>query len=322
MLLLLCCAPLAATQSFVAAQGTAADSSSGGVIRGRVVLPNGGFLAEAVRISLQTIRGTDSSIFTDNTGRFEFTRLSPGRYQLLVEPDSRFDTATESVEIIRNQQIALTIVLKEKGDAARAKAAPVSSGELDANVPGKARKEFERAAAASKEHKPEEAIEHLRKAIELYPNYLMARNDLGAQLLETGRLDEAEGELRAALKIDPSAFNPTLNLGIVLVKKNQFTEARAVLEKAISIDARSAAAHLYNGLALTGTSDAERAEKEFVTAHDLGGVEYAIALFHLGQLYMDRGDRNLARQYFQRYLKEAQNPRNLDQVRKLIAMLE
>ena len=57
-------------------------------------------------------------------------------------------------------------------------------------------------------------------------------------------------------------------------------------------------------------------------AHDLGGTEYAIALFHLGRLYMDRGDRQLARQYFERYLGEAPKASNTDSVRKLIAVLE
>ena len=60
----------------------------------------------------------------------------------------------------------------------------------------------------------------------------MAHNDLGAQLLELNRLDEAEKQLRLALEIDPAAFNPTINLGIVLLKKHEIQSAIAVLEKA------------------------------------------------------------------------------------------
>lgn len=302
-----------------------ADSSTGGVIRGRVVLPNGGFLSEGIRITLQTIRGVDSSVYTDNTGRFEFTRLAQGKYQVVAEADKeRFEVGTETVEIVggRNPTSVVTIVLKEKVQPGRPKAAAISATELDTNVPSKARKEFERASALSREGKDEEAIEHLRKAISLYPQYLMAHNDLGAELLDLGRLDAAEEELRIAVRIDPAAFNPTLNLGIVLVKKQQFLPARDTLAKAISLQAQSPAAHLYSGLALVGTSELARAEKAFQAAYELGGSEYAVALFHLGQLYMNRGDRQLARQHFQRYVQEAPNASNLDQVRKLIAMLE
>ena len=287
------------------------------------MLPDGGFLSEGVRISLQTIRGTDSTVYTDDNGRFEFTRLSPGRYQVVVEADPRkFEVATESVEIARSMSAVLNIVLKEKAASGRPKVTAISATELDPNVPEKARKEFERASSASKEGKTEEAIAHLRNAIDIYPRYLMAHNDLGAQLIELGQLDESEKELRLALSIDSAAFNPTLNLGIVLVKKHEIQPAINILEKAVSMQSQSPAARLYLGVALMSNSQTERAERELIAAHDLGGSEYAIALFHLGRLYMERGDRQLARQYFERYLGEAPKASNTDSVRKLIAVLE
>jgi tetratricopeptide (TPR) repeat protein len=276
-----------------------------------------------VKITLQTIRGVESSIFTDNLGTFEFTKLSSGKYQIVVEADrDRFDVATESVEIGKGLPAILTIILREKAAPGRPRAAAVSTREIDVQIPDKARKEFERASSAVREGKTAEAIVHLRRAIALYPRYLMAHNDLGTQLLELGRLDEAEAELRLSLSIDSAAFNPTLNLGIVLLQRHQFVEARDVLDKAISLQAQSPAARLYIGLALSGTSESARARKEFQAAYDLGGGQYAIALFYLGQLYMAGGDRKQALLYFQRYLREAPNANNLDQVRKLIAILE
>ena len=320
-LLALGCAGLTSVTAQVAS--SPADNSSGASIRGRVGLPNGGFLSEGVRISLGTIRGVEASVYTDNSGRFEFTRLAPGHYQISAEGDrERFEIVTESIEVVRNQPVFLNLILKEKAQASRPKAGALSATELDSNIPDKARKEFERASSLTGEGKAEQAIAHLRKAIEFYPRYLMAYNDLGAQLLDLGRLAEAEEALRRALSIDSGAFNPTLNLGILLYKKREFAEARTILEKAVSLQAQSPAARLYNGLALAATSEVDRAEKEFVTAYDLGGHDYAVALFHLGQLYMDRGDRNRAREAFQHYLREAPNASNSDQVRKLIAMLE
>jgi tetratricopeptide (TPR) repeat protein len=299
------------------------DNSSGASIRGRVALPNGDSLNERVRIGLSTIRGVEASVYTDNNGRFEFPRLAPGHYEVSVDADrERFEIVTESIELVRNQPVFLNLILKEKEQAGRPKAAALSATELDSNIPAKARKEFERASSLSREGKAEESIAHLRKAIEFYPRYLMAYNDLGAQLLDLGKLADAEEALRRALSIDLAAFNPTLNLGILLFKKHQFVEARTLLEKAVSLQAQSPAARLYHGLTLAATSEMDRAEKEFATAYDLGGHDYAVALFHLGQLYMDRGDRNRAREFFQSYLREAPNASNSAQVRKLIAMLE
>lgn len=301
----------------------ATNNFSSGTIRGRVLLPSGGFLTESVRISLQTVRGTDSTIFTDNTGRFEFTRLAFGRYQIVVDADPKlYENATESVEIARGMPALVNIVLKEKGAEGRPAATAVSAAELDSRVPAKARKEFDRATDASRNGKAEEAITHLRNAIAIYPRYLMAHNDLGAQLLELGRLDEAEKEVRLALDIDPAAFNPTLNLGIILIRSREIQQAITVLEKAVSMQSQSPAARLFYGMALMSGPEPERAEKEFLAAYNLGGTQYAEALFYLGRLYMDRGDRTLARQYLERYVREAPKADNLDQVRKLISMLE
>lgn len=304
-------------------RSTSPESSSGGTIRGKVVLPNGGFVTQSIRISLQTVRGTDSTVFTDNTGTFEFTRLNPGRYQVVVDADpSLYETSAESIELVRGMVAVLNIALKEKGKTGQPKAGAVSAAELDSNVPPRARKEFDRASEASKNGKSEEAITHLRNAIAIYPQYLMAHNDLGAQLLEVNRLDDAENELRLALDTDPAAFNPTLNLGIVLIKKHEIQSAIAVLEKATSMQSQSAAARFFYGVALSDASESERAEKEFIAAYTLGGDQYAEALFYLGRIYMDRGDRTVARQYLERYVRVAPKASSSAEARKLIAMLE
>ncbi len=304
-------------------RSTSPDSSASGTIRGKVLLPSGGFVTQSIRISLQTVRGIDSTVFTDNTGTFEFTRLNPGRYQVVVDADPRlYEASTESVEIVRGMLAMINIVLKEKGRAGQPKVGAVSAAELDSEVPAKARKEFERASDASRNGKAEEAITHLRNAIAIYPQYLKAHNDLGAQLLELNRLDEAEKELRSALNIDPAAFNPTLNLGIVLLKNHEMQSAIAVLQKAASMQSQSPAARFFYGLALMGASEGEQAEKEFVAAYTLGGDQYAEALFYLGRIYMDRGDRTVARQYLERYLREAPKASNSVEARKLIAVLE
>jgi Flp pilus assembly protein TadD len=299
------------------------SGTSDGAIRGRVMLPGGGFVTEAVRISLQTIRGTDATVFTDNTGRFEFTRLTPGRYQIVVDADpQRFQSTTESVELIRGSAAVVTVYLKDKDRPGQLKASTVSATELDSRVPAKARKEFQQAGDAFRNGNTEESLNHLRKAIEIYPRYLMAHNDLGAQLLDLNRLEEAEKELRAALDIDPAAFNPTLNLGIVSLKNHQIPQAIEFFEKAVSMQSQSPAARLFYGVALMNGSESDRAEKEFLAAYNLGGAQYAEALFHLGQLYMNRGDRVLARQYFERYIRDAPKASNLGEVRKLIAKLD
>jgi tetratricopeptide (TPR) repeat protein len=155
----------------------------------------------------------------------------------------------------------------------------------------------------------------------IYPEYLKARNDLGAYLLAQGKLEEASEELRRATEMDPKSFNPHLNLGIVLTQQQKFREAADVLDRALSLDPTSAAAHLYAGVALLGSGEGGRAERELSAAYDAGGGQYALAQFYLGRLYADRGERALALKAFETYLRDKPDAANAEKVRRLIEEL-
>jgi len=314
----------ALAHSIMAQSGTAITGRElVGNIRGYILLSNGAPFSQAVRINLIPTSGTAQVSYTDNQGQFDFKRLRIGIYQIEADADPlRFETAVQSVEVFKDATIVVNLTLKEKkAEGPTGPHAIVSTGELDPNIPKDARKEFDRATKAAADKKTDEAITHLRKAVALYSDFMMAHNDLGAQLLEAGRLDEAAVELRTAIKLDPKAFNPQLNLGLVLLKQEQFTEAAHILDAAISLDAQPPAAHLYAGIAHMMLKEFDRAEKELRIAHDSGGAEYALALFHLGQIYLGQGDRLLALHSFEAYLHEAPDAANAEQVRQLIGKL-
>jgi tetratricopeptide (TPR) repeat protein len=293
-----------------------------GSIRGKVVQPNGNPFNEAIQVRLENIRGVKSTTFTDNQGQFNFFGLNPGIYQVVVDGDNRQDGANVTVEVFPNSPSIATVIVRERTLDPSKKATTVSTVELGQKVPSAAQKEFERGSNFAKQGKIESAITHYRKAIEIYPNFLMAHNNLGVQLMTLGKLDEATEELRKAIEIDPKAFNPRLNLGMVLVKQHNFAEGATELRKALSIDSTSASAHFYLGLGLVGMDDSHGAEKEFKAAYSLGGSKYALALFHLGELYLSRGEREAALKAFEHYLTESPNASNATHVKQMIAMLK
>lgn len=313
-----------AIAGFVLFCATSISAQGGGSIRGRLVLPNGTFLNESTRISLETSRGVKATVFTDNQGRFLFVGLSPAIYQIIIEGDGvRFDSTSLTVEVFPNAPVLVTVTLKEsKNSRKTATGNSVSVAELDAAVPAKAKKEFEKASAASSQGKTEEAISHLRQAIAIYPKYLMAHNDLGAQFLSQGKLEEAADEFHRALEIDSKAFNPHLNLGIVLVQQHNFSEAAATLQIAVALDSGAPAARLYNGIALEGLNELEGAERELKAAHDLGGASFSLALFHLGEVYLNKGDRDKAVGALNAYLREAPDGPKARQARSLLNTLK
>ncbi|MDT7540663.1 MAG: hypothetical protein QOE33_567 [Acidobacteriota bacterium] len=327
LLLLLAGSASAQTGQPRSAASTGGAESNMGNIRGRVVMPSGAPVEQALRINVggRIDRGAQTMIFTDQQGMFEIRNLAPGTYNVEAEGDKRLqlENGSERVDVIANATVAVTVYLKEPTVSVENKPAGmlVSVGELDSKVPEKARQQFERASHFAQEGKTQEAITSLRKAIDIYPNYLSAHNDLGTLLFSLGKLDEAADELQSAIKLDPKAFNPQVNLGIVLVHQQKFSEAAQALDKALSLDSAAPAAHLYAGLAYEGLGEGERAEKELTTAYRAGGVKYALALFHLGQLYMEEGKREQALQSFEAYLRDAPKAANAEQVRRLVSML-
>lgn len=302
--------------------GLAYGQTGPGSIHGNVMTPEGNPVTGAVKVTLKVLRGDQMIAYTDQEGRFELPNVAPGEYTIEAESDRdrRFDSGSERVQVRRGVASLVTIYLKDKKSSLqRAGDKSVSVAMLDQKVPGAAKREFEHASRLSAEGNTTESIAALRRAIAIYPNYLMAHNDLGAQLLEQGQLDEAAAELRTALSIDPKAANPQINLGIVLEKQNKFVESLAALDKALSIDPASPVAHLYAGMDSVRLNDLVRGEKEFIAAFDLGGDTYAVALLHLGKLYMKTGARELAIKAFQTYLRESPNAPDAAQVEKLIS---
>lgn len=287
-------------------------------------MPNGSFADEAVKITLSTLRGTLATIYAETQGQFEFQEVQPGTYYLEFEANRQvYAVVTETVQVYRGAPTVLNVTLRPLNSVTGNRTGPstVSVAELSEKVPDKARKEFEKATAAGASGRTDEAIEHLRKAIAIFPSFVRARNDLGTYLLSQGKLDEAEEELRKAIALDAAAFNPTLNLGIVLVHKHEFVEADERLRKALSLEPNSPAAHLYSGLALMGLEKLDAAESHFKSAYSIGGNKYGLALYHLGQLYVTRGDNPAAIKSFEEYLSVVPDARNAQQVKQLIAML-
>ena len=300
------------------------ESTNLGSIRGRVLMADGRPTTEPVKITLEAMRGSQTVIYTDQQGNFEVKGIYPGSYVLEADASMlRLGIGSERVQVFRGTPAIATIYLKEVASGERrAGGSPVVSvGELDAKIPSKAQKEFSRASEAMSAGKNEEAVAFLRSAIAIYPEYLKAHNDLGTCLLALGKLEEAEKELRIAVGLDAKAFNPQLNLGIVLVNQQKYAEAAEILDKALALDGSSPAARLYSGIAFTNLGNTARGEKDLKAAHNFGGAKFALALFHLGKLYMNEGKNEEALDAFETYLREAPDSNNLNQVQQLIAML-
>jgi predicted Zn-dependent protease len=321
LFLIACSVPLVSAQTNRSTQRSGGDA----YIRGIVLLPNGSPVNEPVKVTLKVLRGDQAQTYTDRDGRFQFPHISAGDYTLEAEADrnrTRFEIATEKITVRIDTPNFITLSLKEKGKTQEKHERTVSVAMLDQKVPPAARHEFDNATQLAREGRTDESISALQRAIGIYPDYLMALNDLGAQLLDAGRLDEAIVVLKKATQVDPNSFNPLLNLGIVLVQKKMFADALTTLDRALTAEPSSPAAHLYSGMAASGTNDLVRAAREFKTTHELGGSKFAVALVYLAKLDLKQGNKQEAIDALQLYLREDPSGPNSAMAKKMLADLQ
>ena len=128
-----------------------------------------------------------------------------------------------------------------------------------------------------------------RTTIERNPGSWMAHTNLGVELDEQGRSDEAMAEYQTALRINPNETMARNNLGMSLAQMGRVAEAIEDWEAVLRIDPNHAEAHnnLGNALAQTGRlqeafqhwEKALHANPNFSEAH----FNYAVALANAGR---------------------------------------
>ena len=275
------------------------------IIRGRVTLPSG-FAAEGyARITLRNQQSILSTLYTNNSGEFQIRNLSEGTYYVEAEL-SHFEPVVRKVELGRGLMVNLNFELREKKDFELSRLNKVvSDAELRQSIPSAAKKQYELGLKAVSKGKFQEAATHFQEALSIYPEYLAARNDLGAQYLKLKQLDEAQKNFEMVLANDPKNFNAKFNMGLVKVERKNYTEAIDLLNQAIAIDSTRPVARLWIGIAKLELGDLQVAEGELTKALIMGGDECVAAHYHLARIYFNRGDLNEAARSVQLYIQLA-----------------
>jgi tetratricopeptide (TPR) repeat protein len=198
----------------------------------------------------------------------------------------------------------------------------VSANELNQKVPGAARKEYEKAVKLSSQSKLQEAVDHLRRAVALYPDYIMAWNTLGIQYLKLKQLDDAASCLNKALEKEPKYFDSRFNLGLVRIEQKNYSDAIAQFSQAIVIDSSQPGAHLWLGFAMLQTNQLPEAENELLKALVGSNSAFVAAHFYLAQVYVKRGDLNEATRALNAYLENAPNGEYAVDSKQLLKKIE
>lgn len=277
------------------------------VIHGRVTLPSGFTMEGYARITLRTQQSILSTIYTNNSGEFQIRNLSEGIYFVEAEiRNGNFETAVRRVELGRGLMVDLTLELREKKDPSGNRPGKVvSAAELRQVVPAAAKKQYALGIKFVNKGDFQQAANHFQEALTIYPEYLAARNDLGAQYLKLKRIDDAEKHFEIVLSSDPRNFNAKFNMGLVEMERHHYTEAISLLNQAVAIDSSRPVARLWIGIAKLELGEMETAEAELTRALIMGGAECVAANYHLARIFLSRGDVTAAARSVQSYIQLA-----------------
>jgi tetratricopeptide (TPR) repeat protein len=169
---------------------------------------------------------------------------------------------------------------------------------------------FDLGFAESHMGKNAEAIAAYKKAVELSPKWFEANLNLGLALAKAGSLPEAATALRAATELKPTTggqqalSNAWFSLAQVLEESTP-KESLAAYQKAAELNPTNADALVGAGKLMEAQGDLAAAEKQYLTAAQMGnnsGLEQLLKLYLKQKRFAD------AESWLQKYL--AANPNN------------
>lgn len=286
-----------------------------------------GHPVSSIRVSLEDENSQPiRTLFTDASGRFKFPGLRAGIYLLRAETAGLpFQENTQRIELISmtrpgsssttEETNVYDIALKRKKSGGPGSPPAVVFAQ---NIPPAALEQFNRGASSIRKE-PEVAMEALKKAIEIFPDYFDALELLGTQYLEKGQFDSAIPMLVHAVEVNNKAYKSMYALGVAFLNLKQFDESIKWLQQAKEGDSGNAEVHLKLGLAYGNKGALSESETALKKAHELGSPD---ALLYLAGIYNKQEKYGEAWRSLELYLKEAKGLKDKSKINDMITSLK
>jgi lipopolysaccharide biosynthesis regulator YciM len=312
---------LACTPGMVAAQ---VSPSSTITVQVRVLTPAGERVSTPLKVELLTGTGHYlSTAFSDSIGMTSFAGLRPGNYRIRVSGVGYEETTTNvfSISSAQRTHTEHVAVRPKTGDASPGSPTPTVAA-VDLNVPEKARDQLERGDKAAARGDWALALKQYQKALETYPRYARAYNNMGVVHMRSGDTPRGREAFEKAISINDNYTSAYVNLARVMQLENKLPEAEAVLQKALAFNPSEpeTLAVLARVQLLGGKLDEAIANARKV--HTLPHEGYAMAHYFAGLGLRAKEMNSEAVEEFRTYLKEAPEGSFATQAQQALTMLE
>jgi Flp pilus assembly protein TadD len=268
-----------------------------------------------VELCKPTEHSSDLRTNVSPSGRFEFSNVPSGNYLLKVVNENGDIVSFENVSTAMGAysvRIHVTEALRSSPGSGT-----VSLSSLRHKPPKKAIQEMAAAEKRSRAGDSAGAMEHLKAAVRLDPDYGEAHTNLGVAYARAGKFDTAYDEFTLALKIGPQGAIQNCNLAVAALALNRDREAEAAVRRALAVDSRNPQSNFMMGKVLS------RQPEHFPEAVKYLGLalpEVPSANLLLAQVYARSGKKREAIAALETYQGNA-GPENRKKVQQMIQSL-
>jgi tetratricopeptide (TPR) repeat protein len=272
-------------------------------LRGRVMLPDGRPLKDGFVFLEGATSPFSSNTRTGLNGSFKFKKLDAAMYRLqIVTLKGEMERSIEIGPSSADKKGRINIVFEFDPSFHSEGRATVSVKQLA--VPEEAEKEYRKAIKALNRKETEEAVEHLRKALELAPHFSTALNRLGTIFYLSQDYRQAEDYFRRAHSYAPDNYPPVVNLGAALLSLGELEAALEMNRRAVEMRPEDPLARSQLGQTYWALGDLDSALKELKHAKALDPGHFSYPQLVLAEIYDQRKDYAGVTRELEEFLKE------------------
>lgn len=165
-----------------------------------------------------------------------------------------------------------------------------------------------------------EAIELLQGAVASLPADPALRHYLARIFIEDKRYVEAIDELDAVLELSPKNYDANWDLGMIYFELGDWDGAISNFEEVLNYVTDNELIFYQTALAYEANDELDKAISNYLKSIAVND-KFPIAYKRLGMLFMARGDKQDAKEYFENYVNFDVPKEEKDQIQKIIDRL-
>lgn len=292
-----------------------------------VVLPNDRPAGEHIPVRLEAAAGgVVNEYFTNSEGQVTFANIRPGTYIVRIRGGGNVKETTSGTLYIdafdSNRHEFVRAEPDERANGTQVGSTQGSVAAAELNIPGKARKEFDKGNEAYAKGDTAKATEHYKKATDIYPKYAMAYNNLGAIYMKSSDKEQARAAWNKAIEADPNLASANANIGRLEVLDHNYQAALPLLQKALSVEPKNGEILLLMAQTQFLAGHYDQALDYSRKVHSVDHEKLELAHIIAGRVLEMQNHPDEARAEYQLLIKEAPTAKEAEEARKSLSRIE